>query len=140
VAFVCVPNGYTNPPVLRNEVTYRLIVVVLEFFSSSSESLHIEVEKEVREDPLSEHVESTWPKRGGYDWVAKGVKNCFSKYRWSRLLRSWLNNEYLFDRGFDLNTMRVERVSAVECICHGREGAKEDFFYMYYCMFVKLPV
>ena len=51
----------------------------LEFFSSSSESLHVEVEREVREDPPSEYAELTWPKYGGYDWVAEGVRNSFSK-------------------------------------------------------------
>ena len=85
----------------------------LEFSSSSSESLQIEVEREVREDPPSEHAESTWPKRGGYGWAAEGVRNCFSKYRWSRLIKSWLNSVYFFERGFDLDTMHVERVSVV---------------------------
>jgi len=112
----------------------------LEFLSSSSESLRVEVEREVREDPPSEHVESLWPKRDGYGWVAEGVRNCYLKYRWSQLLKSWLNSIYLFERGFDPDTMRVERVSAVECVCHGREGASADFFYVYSCMFVKLHV
>jgi len=48
----------------------------LEFLSTSSESLHIEVEREVREDPASEHAESLWPRREGYDWVAEGVREC----------------------------------------------------------------
>jgi len=112
----------------------------LEFLSSSSESLRVEVEREVRKDPPSEHVESLWPKRDGYGWEAEGVRNYYSKYRWSRLLKSGLNSIYLFERGFDPNTMRVERVSAVECVCHGREGATADFFYVYSCMFVKLHV
>jgi len=112
----------------------------LEFLSSSFESLRVEVEREVREDLPSEHAESLWPKRDGYGWVAEGVRNCYSKYRWSRLLKSWLNSIYLFERGFDPDTMRVERVSAVECVCHGREGATADFFYVYSCMFVKLHV
>ena len=112
----------------------------LEFLSSSSESLHVEVEREVREDPPSEHAESLWPKRSGYSWVAEGVRNCSSKYRWSRLLKSWLNSIYLFGRGFDPDSMHVERVSAVECVCHGREGSAADFFYVYSCMFVKLHV
>jgi len=47
----------------------------LELLSSSSESLHIEVEREVCKDPPSEHVESSWLKRGGNGWVAEGVKN-----------------------------------------------------------------
>jgi len=46
----------------------------------------------VREDLASEHGNSLWPKREGYDWVAEGVRECFSKYRWLRLLRSWLNS------------------------------------------------
>jgi len=58
----------------------------LEFLSSSS--LRIEVEREVREDPPSEHAESLWPKRDGYFWVAEGVRDCYSKYRWSQLLKS----------------------------------------------------
>jgi len=68
-------------------------------FLSSSETLHIEVEREVREDPANEHAESLWPRRGGYKWVAEGVRSCSSKYRWSRLLRSWMNSIYLFERG-----------------------------------------
>jgi len=85
----------------------------LEFLSSSSKSLRVELEREMREDPPSEHAESLWPKRDGYGWVAEGVRNCSLKYRWSRLLKSWLNSIYLFERGFDLDTMHVERVSAM---------------------------
>ena len=112
----------------------------LEFLSTSSESLHIEVEREVREDPASEHAESLWPRREGYDWVAEGVRECCSKYRWSRLLRSWLNSVYLFERGVDTNAVSIERVSGVDAVCHGREGFEDDFFYMYSCMFMKLHV
>ena len=63
-------------------------------FLSLSETLHVEVEREVREDPANEHVESLWLRRGGYEWVAEGVRLCSSKYRWSRLLRS-LDEQYL---------------------------------------------
>ncbi|QCE03551.1 hypothetical protein DEO72_LG8g1576 [Vigna unguiculata] len=48
-------------------------------FLSSSETLHIEVEREAREDPANEHAESLWPSRGGYEWVAEGVRACSSK-------------------------------------------------------------
>jgi len=109
-------------------------------FLSSSETLHIEVEREVREDPANEHAESLWPRRGGYEWVAEGVRSCSSKYRWSRLLRSWMNSIYLFERGADPSMVAIERVSAVEAVCHGREGLEGDFFYMYACMFTKLHV
>jgi len=33
-----------------------------------------------------------------------------------------------------------ERVIAVECVCHGREGAAEEFFYMYMCHFSQLHI
>jgi len=33
-----------------------------------------------------------------------------------------------------------ERVTAVECVCHGREGAAEEFFYMYMCHFSQLHI
>jgi len=36
--------------------------------------------------------------------------------------------------------MSIQRVSGVKSVCHGREGAEEDFFYMYASMFVKLHV
>jgi len=32
-------------------------------FLSSSDTLHIEVEREMCEDPASEHAESLWPRR-----------------------------------------------------------------------------
>jgi len=112
----------------------------IEFFSTSYESLHIETEREVREDSTSEHAESLWLRRDGYEWVAEGVRTCFSKYRWSRLLRSWLSSVYLFERGAGSSVVSIERVSGVETVCHGREGLEDDFFYMYACMFMKLHV
>ena len=36
--------------------------------------------------------------------------------------------------------MVPERVTAVECVCHGRERAAEDFFYMYMCHFSQLHI
>ncbi|QCE03794.1 hypothetical protein DEO72_LG8g1821 [Vigna unguiculata] len=32
----------------------------------------------------------------------------------------------------------LERVSVVDCVCHGQEGATEKFFYMYMCHFSQL--
>ena len=34
--------------------------------------------------------------------------------------------------------MASKRVSVVECVCHGRLGAVEEFFYMYMCHFLQL--
>ena len=36
--------------------------------------------------------------------------------------------------------MVLERVSAVECVCHGREGSAEEYFYMYMCHFSLLNI
>jgi len=34
----------------------------------------------------------------------------------------------------------LERVSVVDCVCHGQEGATEEFFYMYMFHFSQLYV
>jgi len=36
--------------------------------------------------------------------------------------------------------MSLERVSAIECVCHGQEGAVEKKIYMYMCNFSQLHV
>jgi len=33
-----------------------------------------------------------------------------------------------------------KRVTAVECVCHGREGVVEECFYMYMCHFSQLHI
>jgi len=94
----------------------------------------------VREDPTSEHAESLWSKRDGYESAAEGVRSCFLKYQWFRLVKSWLNSVYLFKRAVDTNAVSIERVSGVETVCHDREGLEEEFYYVYVCMFMKLHV
>ena len=34
--------------------------------------------------------------------------------------------------------MALERVSVVDCVFHGQEGAAEEFFYVYMCHFSQL--
>ncbi|QCD82377.1 Transposase putative [Vigna unguiculata] len=70
---------------------------------------------EVREDPPEELAESSWPAKAGYEWVAT-------------------------DKGARRDIVVPERVTAVECVCHGRERAAEDFFYMYMCHFSQLHI
>ena len=36
--------------------------------------------------------------------------------------------------------MVPERVTGVECVCHGREGAAKEFFCMYMCHFSQLHI
>ncbi|QCD79148.1 hypothetical protein DEO72_LG1g2787 [Vigna unguiculata] len=38
---------------------------------------------EVREDPLEELAESSWPAKAGYEWVAVDVRTQYSIFQWS---------------------------------------------------------
>ncbi|QCE11010.1 hypothetical protein DEO72_LG10g2243 [Vigna unguiculata] len=74
----------------------------------------MEVVREVREDPPEELEESNWPPKGGYAWVAAD--------------------------GVSRDIVSLERVSAIDRVCHGQEGATEKFFYMYMYHFSQLHV
>ena len=56
------------------------------------------------------------------------------------MLKSWLNCTPIFEKGARRDIIAPERVTAVECACHGREGAAEEFFYMYMCHFSQLHI
>jgi len=102
--------------------------------------MSMEVVREVREDPLEELEESNWPAKGGYGWVAGDVRDQSSLFRWSRLLNSWLNCTPVISKGVSRGIVSLERVSAIDRVCHGQEGATEKFFYMYMCHFSQLHV
>ncbi|QCD87508.1 hypothetical protein DEO72_LG3g2044 [Vigna unguiculata] len=93
---------------------------------------------EVREDPLEEIAESNWLTKACYYWVAVDVRNQLSLFQWSRLLNYWLNCTPVISKGVDRGIVSLERVSAVERVCHSQEGAAEKFFYMYMCHFSQL--
>jgi len=95
---------------------------------------------EVREDPPEEIAKSSWPVKTGYEWVAADVRNQSSLFRWSRLLNSWLNCTLVVGRDVSRDIVSLERVSTVECVCHGQEGLTDKFFYMYMCHFSQLHV
>jgi len=95
---------------------------------------------EIREDPPEELAESNWPVKIRYEWVATDVRTQRSLFRWSCLLKSWLNCTPIFEKGARGDIIAPERVTAVECVCHGREGAAEEFFYMYMCHFSQLHI
>jgi len=99
----------------------------------------METVTEVREDPPEEIAESSWPAKVGYEWVVAKVHNQYSLFRWSRLLKSWLNCT-IVGRDVSRDIVSLERVSVVECVCHDQEGAAEKFFYMYMCHFSQLHV
>ncbi|QCE13832.1 hypothetical protein DEO72_LG11g830 [Vigna unguiculata] len=98
----------------------------------------MEMTTKIREDPPKELAESNWPVKAGYGWVAEDVRTQYSFFRWSRLLKSWLNCIPIFERGARKDIVALERVSVVGCVCYGQEGATEKFFYMYMCHFLQL--
>jgi len=100
----------------------------------------MEVVREIREDPPEELEESNWPTKGGYAWVASDVRDQSSLFRWSRLLNSWLNCTPVISKGVSGDIVSLERVSAIDRVCHGQEGAAEKFFYMYMCHFSQLHI
>jgi len=100
----------------------------------------METVREVREDPPEELAESNWPAKGGYGWAAADVRNQSSLFRWSRLLNSWLNYTLVISKGVRGDIVSLERVSAIDRVCHGQEEATEKFFYMYMCHFSQLHV
>ncbi|QCD78692.1 hypothetical protein DEO72_LG1g2328 [Vigna unguiculata] len=95
---------------------------------------------EVREDPPEELAESSWLAKAGYEWAAADVQTQHSIFRWSRLLKSWLNCTPIFEKGARRDIVLLERVIVVECVCHNRDGAVEEFFYMYMCHFSQLHI
>jgi len=100
----------------------------------------MEMVREVREDPPEELAKSNWPAKGGYGWVAADVRNQSSLFQWSRLLNSWLNCTPVIAKGVRGGIVSLERVSAINRVCHRQEGATEKFFYMYMCHFSQLHV
>ncbi|QCD87285.1 hypothetical protein DEO72_LG3g1819 [Vigna unguiculata] len=105
---------------------------------AGTSGMPVEVVREVREDPPEELDESNWPAKGGKGWVAGDVRDQSSLFRWSRLLNSWLNYTLVISKGVSRGIVSLERVSAIDRVCHGQEGATEMFFYMYMCHFSKL--
>ncbi|QCD86570.1 hypothetical protein DEO72_LG3g1094 [Vigna unguiculata] len=100
----------------------------------------MEVTTEIREDPSEEIAESSLSARAGYGWVAEDVRTQHSLFIWSQLLKSWLNCIPVLERSVWRDIVALERVNAIDCVCHGHEGASEEFFYMYMCDFSQLYV
>jgi len=46
----------------------------------------------------------------------------------------------IFERDVRRDIVALESVSAIDFVCHGQEGAFEEFFYMYMCHFSQLYV
>jgi len=81
----------------------------------------MEVTTETREDLPVEIVESSLPARAGYGWVAEDVRTQHSLFRWSWLLKSWLNCIPVLGRNIRRDIVALDRVSAIDYVCHGQE-------------------
>jgi len=66
-------------------------------------------------------AESSLPGRGGYEWVAPNVRTQYSLFRWSRLLEWWLMCVRILERGISSDIVSLERVSAIEYVCHNQD-------------------
>jgi len=82
-----------------------------------------------------EIAEDNLPRRAGYDWVSHQVTHHFSKYRWSSMVESYSAAYNIFAEGVPEGVLSVERCSAIDNVCHGRECHRSDFFFMYACLF-----
>ncbi|QCD79543.1 hypothetical protein DEO72_LG1g3185 [Vigna unguiculata] len=71
----------------------------------------METVTEIREDPLEELAESNWPTEIGYEWVAEDVRTQHSLFKWSRLLKSWLNCIPILERNVSRDVVALERPS-----------------------------
>jgi len=60
--------------------------------------------------------------------VAGDVCNQSSLFRWSRLMNSWLNCTPVIAKGVNRDIVSLERVNAIDRVCHRQEGATEKFF------------
>ncbi|QCD99468.1 hypothetical protein DEO72_LG7g750 [Vigna unguiculata] len=106
--------------------------------SSSSESTESDRSKDMRlsgEGTSSGVVTSGMPME-----VVREVREDPPEELWSRLLNSWLNCTPVISKGVNGDIVSLERVSAVDRVCHGKEGSTEKFFYMYMCHFSQLHV
>ncbi|QCE06913.1 hypothetical protein DEO72_LG9g1927 [Vigna unguiculata] len=70
----------------------------------------MEVTTKTREDSPEEIAESSLPTRSGYGWVAEDVRTQHSLFRWSRLLKSWLNCIPVFERGVWRDIVALKRL------------------------------
>jgi len=96
----------------------------------------------VREDHVdqvsqlaTEVVEGDLLRQSGYEWASSTVTLHFSKYCWSSMVKSYATAYRIFADSVPDGAISVERCSAIDNICHGREGYHSDFFFMYVCLF-----
>ena len=61
-------------------------------------------------------------------------------YPRARVFLPSLNCTPVIAKGVDCDIVSLERVSAIECVCHSQEGATEKLFYIYMCHFSQLHV
>jgi len=77
--------------------------------------------------------------RTRYEWVDRGVREYFSRYKWS----SWVHrfvDAYPLEKNAQDDVIFVNKVGQVDNVCHRQEGSDGDFFYMYSVLIIHLHV
>ncbi|QCD86742.1 hypothetical protein DEO72_LG3g1268 [Vigna unguiculata] len=135
-------NSWLNctPVISRGAVSYTHLDVYKRQAGVGTSGVPREVVREIREEPPKQLEASNWPAKGGYAGVASDVRDQSSLFRWSRLLNSSLNCTPVISRGVSGDIVSLERVSAIDRVCHGQEGAAKKFCYMYMCHFSQLHI
>jgi len=80
------------------------------------------------------------PVRPGYDWVDFPVKQYFTQYRSGETVGSFAESVNVLEEDIEDNVISFRACKENENVCHGQEGMKEDFFYVYACLFKDLHI
>ncbi|QCD92926.1 hypothetical protein DEO72_LG5g995 [Vigna unguiculata] len=91
----------------------------------------MEVTTETRKDLPEEIVESSLPARAEYGWVAEDVRTQHSLFRWSWLLKSWLNCIPVLGRNIKRDIVTLVRAFRVLCQPLYLQPSPQSFLYFY---------
>jgi len=74
----------------------------------------------------------------GYEWLDPRVKEYFSMYQWSSIIRTFVDSITLIEG--DIIDGIIFIISSIENVCHVWEGYRSDFFYMYFTLIIDFHV
>ncbi|QCE00308.1 hypothetical protein DEO72_LG7g1598 [Vigna unguiculata] len=71
----------------------------------------------------------------GYEWAPYEPPTHATRFRWGNDLGDLVERTKVFGDEVEDGFLRVKVWANNERVCHGKEGAKLDFFYVYACLF-----
>ena len=71
----------------------------------------------------------------GYEWAPYEPRTHATRFRWGNDLGDLVERTKVFGDEVEDGFLRVKVWASNERVCHGKEGAKLDFFYVYACLF-----